>query len=629
MSELVRPRRPGCPARLRHSAVLAVVVGALLLPLRAPARTKRDGAGGAKGWLTLTDDVPEPQPSAAQRNDGLILFRRSVLERIYQDSRPRPQEMVTAVTLQATRGAFEAAQVAVYALRDLHDVRVRVSDLQDGAGHDIAAADVTARMVRFYAVPLAIAHRDAFGIVPKTLEVAVPLAVPRATVRPYWITVHVTADQPGGVYRGTLTFEHAAGRKTVDFSVEVVPVTLDEPDVLYGTLCVNVLANLWKALPKLAGGGHAIADGRGYLQIADLVFRDQREHGATMISLRSGSHYEERDGHPFLPDVEAAIDLYKKYGFSQPLIYCAGQLLRTSKIDRSANYREYDPAVHLPMARNVAAYYTKRFRDEGLPGIAFMPVEEPNLKSGIGLLDPPDVRRRLATTLLAAMKAAGATTALTCTPESVTAAMDDSDYWIVAYRKFAPALYDLAKQHRAQLAIYANATMMGQGTYFTRFLFGYFMWATGVKGMLPWTYPVQPKRFPTNVGDRGEGGLNVRDEFIGLDGTPIPTVQWELSREGIDDARYLGTIERLAGRARALDTPAAHAAAGAAEQLLTSIRQAVDHDVRHYRFEDPHSFAPEPQDGWDAARFEATRTQSVEVLKGLLAALPAGGATPH
>ena len=47
-------------------------------------------------------------------------------------------------------------------------------------------------------------------------------------------------------------------------------------------------------------------------------------------------------------------------------------------------------------------------------------------------------------------------------------------------------------------------------------MFDYFTWASGVKGMLPWTYPVQPKRFPTNVGGRGEGGLNVRDGFIGL-----------------------------------------------------------------------------------------------------------------
>jgi hypothetical protein len=140
---------------------------------------------------------------------------------------------------------------------------------------------------------------------------------------------------------------------------------------------------------------------------------------------------------------------------------------------------------------------------------------------------------------------------------------------------------------------------------------------------------VQPKRFPINLDNRGEGGLNVHDEFLGVDGKPVPTVQWELSREGIDDARYLFTIERLSAKARELDTPAAKAAVADADQLLASVRGSVDHDVRHYRFEDPKTLEPQGQDGWDAARFDATRKQSVAVLKKLLAALPPGAAARH
>ena len=291
------------------------------------------------------------------------------------DSQRRAEEMLTVIGLQGTRGAYEAGQVGVYALRDLKELRVRVSDLHDEAGHVIPASEVSVRMVRFYGAQLAVGHPDAFGVVPKTLEVAVPLNVPPETVRPFWITVHVPAEQVGGVYRGTVVFDHGSGKKTLDLAVDVVPVTLDQPNVLYGTLCVNILSNLWKALPK--GGGTTRVDGEAItmLQTADIVFRDQREHGATIISLRSGAQYAERDGHPYLPELEAAIDLYKKYGFTQPLLYCAGQLLHTNKVNRSNNYKEYDASVHLPMAKQIAAYYTKRFRDEGLPGIAFMPVE--------------------------------------------------------------------------------------------------------------------------------------------------------------------------------------------------------------------------------------------------------------
>src|SRR5262249_16943117 len=156
----------------------------------------------------------------------------------------------------------------------------------------------------------------------------------------------------------------------------------------------------------------------------------------------------------------------------------------------------------------------------------------------------------IARELTQTIKDTGALTGMTCTPQSVRCAIDYLDYWIVAYKKFTPQLYSMAKEAHASLSIYANATMMGQGTYLTRFLFGYFVWANHVRGMLPWTYPMQPNRFPKNKDGRGEGGLNVHDDFIGIDEKPVPTIQWELSREGIDDVRYLATIEVLVGKAR-------------------------------------------------------------------------------
>jgi hypothetical protein len=536
--------------------------------------------------------------------------------------------MVDSIDIQAAWDQYEDAQLAVYPLRDLKQMRLVVSDLRDDHHHVLPSSEVVVRMVRYYGTRLSISHPRLRGVVPKTLEVAVPLDITAGRVRPYWITVHAPEGQPGGVYTGTITFRHAAGERTLRLSVEVIPVRLDEPKVLYGTLCINVLANLWKKLPpqadgSIARGEHDVAGATDMLRRADIMFHDQRQHGMTAMSLRSGSKYLERDGHPYLPDLDAAIDLYKRYHFPQPLIYCAGQMLKTNKVNRSASYRDYDANVDLPIARKIASYYTQRFREEGLPGIAFMPVEEPNLRSGVGFFDPPDIRQQLARALTRAMKESGATIAITCTPDSVNAAIDYLDDWIVAYRKFSPSLYARAAAHHANLAVYANGTMMGQGTYFTRFLFGYFLWANNLHGMLPWTYPVQPKRFPVNVGGRGEGALNLHDGFLGLDGQPIPTIQWELGREGIDDVRYLVTLERLADQARTLGTPPEQAAAQSVQRFLESVRAGVRKDVRHYTFEDPRTYAPAPQDGWDAQRFAATRQQAAFLLKQLLALGPA------
>jgi hypothetical protein len=609
-------------SKRRHWVILALLpvllVIAIVMAPRAAHWARHYRAAWRRRstrWVRLQEHGPKPVPTAEDKRHGFMVFRRSILERVYPSSRPRADERVSSVSLHATLGEYEPVQLAVYALRDLHAMEIEVSDLADAGGHSIPHAEVSVRMVRYYGAPLSIRVANRFGVVPKTLEIAVPLDVRKATARPYWITVHVPEDVPGGQYEGTVTFRHSAAERSVRLLVDVVPTRLREPDILYGALSTNILANV--GTPR-----RAAAD----LQRADLMFQDQREHGMNSISIRSSRVYQERDGHPYLPDLDAAMDFYKRYGFTQPLVYCPGQLFKTNKIDRSSNYHEYDPAQAVPLAQLIAAYYTRAFRDAGLPGLVFMPVEEPNLKSGIDPADPPDIRQRMARELTRAIKASGGLTAMTCTPESVRSAIDSLDYWIVAFKRFTPALYGMAEHAHAHLCLYANATMMGQGTYFPRFLFGYFVWANGLKGMLPWTYPMQPKRFPQNIGRRGEGGLNVRDGFIGIDGKPIPTIQWELSREGIDDVKYLVTIEALAAQARASGDAGQRAAAGDAEHFLAALRADVDPDARHYLFEDERTFEPVPVDDWDARKFEATREQAVEILKRLLETrpLPAG-----
>ena len=599
--------------RTSHWVVLALVLlflGAAAVGhrtlRRAVRRAWRARPVGAQ-WIEFQETIPQPQATAEQQRDGFIIFERSVLERIHPSSHPRASEVASAVALHVTWDEWEPAQLAVYPLRDLQHMQVTLTGLSDGQ-HVIPASELSVRMVRYYGAPLSVRVANRFGVVPKTLEIAAPIDLPKEMVRPYWITVHVPEGRPGGQYTGSIIFSYAGGEKTILLTVDVIPVKLQEPDILYGTLCMNTLANV----SKVTRGGRL-------LRQTDLIFRDQREHGMNTISLRSGHAYEEEDGQPFLPDLEVAMDLYKKYGFSKPLIYCPGQLFKTDKINRSNNYKEYDADTQGPIARKVAAYYTKEFKKEGLPGVMFIPVEEPNVKTGVGRFDPPDVRQQLARELSRTMKEAGGVVALTCTPESVQAAIDYVDYWIVAFKRFTPALYDMARTAKAHLCIYANATMMGQGTYFSRFMFGYFVWANGIKGMLPWTYPLTPKRFPRNVGNRGEGALNVNDDFLGPDGKPVPTIQWELSREGIDDAKYLVTIEQLAQRVRATGTPAALSVADDADQFLAGIKRSIKRDVRHYVFEDDRTYEPTPVDDWNAARFDALHEQAVSILKKLLA----------
>jgi hypothetical protein len=572
------------------------------------------------------DHGPHAKPSGDDKRDGLMVFARDPLLRIYATSRPRPDELAAGISLIAARDQYEPAQIGVFAVRDLTGVTVGVSDLHDAAGDLLPAAAATVRMVRFYGAPLSNRHRDRFGVVPKTLEVAVPIDVPKNSVRPFWITVHVPAEQPAGVYPGVVHIAHAKGGRDLPLAVEVLPVQLREPDILYGTLSINPLAKISEALahPHTVLPGETLAENihlagaDALLEQAEVMLRDQRAHGMNTISPWSSKEYAQRGNDPYLRDVEVAILLTRRIGFPKPMLYQMGTLLHTNKNNRAASYRTFNRTRDLGVARDVARYYTQRFAHEGLPGIIFLPIEEPNLRDGISFFDPPDARQQIAREVLGAIRDAGGRTGLTCTPDSAQAVGDLADYWIVAYRSYAPDVIGAAARAGAHAAIYANFAMMGQNTYAPRFLFGYFVWANGLKGMLPWTYPAQPNRFPVNVGDRGEGGLNVRDGFLGLDGTPIPTIQWELSREGIDDAKYLATIDALAATAEQSDTDAARAAAADARAFLDQVRGEVATTVARYTFERGRGSEPAPEGGWDVVRFTNTRAEAVDILRRLL-----------
>ena len=104
-----------------------------------------------------------------------------------------------------------------------------------------------------------------------------------------------------------------------------------------------------------------------------------------------------------------------------------------------------------------------------------------------------------------------------------------------------------------------------------------------------------------------------------LDGTPIPTIQWELSRDGIDDAKYLTTIEALADEARRSERPQHAPPPPPPRAFLDEVRGEVSPSLRRYTFEHGKSSDPAPEGGWDVARFEATRARAVDLLRRLLA----------
>lgn len=600
----------GVAALTAWSLMAASVAAAFTLDPRVLVRKAEHGAARLAGptqSLPKTE-VPAPVPDA-DRKRGLVVFQRSVLERIHAKSVATAGENPPALRLAAAWDEREPLQVGVQALRELHGVNVSVGALEDGQGHSIPASAFDVRIERFYSLRLSLKDNRRYGVVPKTLEPAVPLDVPAGTTRPFWITVHVPVATPGGLYRGTLTVREKDARLDLPIEVDVLPRRLDEAAMMLGPWSVSVLRNL-------ASAKGAEADRQR--ERADLLFRDIREHGMTSMGLLSGEVARTgEDGHVTVPDLDAAMPLYRRHGFPKPLFYAPTNLLSTNKLRTSSNYRHFDPEVHDDLAEALTRDYTRKAAEAGIPGLVFAPIDEPNVADGIAAGDDPDARQEIAAQLLKTVKKAGGRTAMTCTPDSGRIGGKDLDYWLVAYKKYDPSVLATIRKAGAHAGLYANSTLMGNGTSFSRFFFGYWPWSQRLDAMMAWTYPSGPKRFPENNDASGEGPLNVVDGFLGSDGRPVPVIQWELAREGVDDQRYLVTLQRLADRLRKDGSAEARRTVAEVDAFLAQLRASISADAHAYTFEDPSTFEPVASSGWDAARFEATRRRSFELLKKL------------
>jgi hypothetical protein len=109
-----------------------------------------------------------------------------------------------------------------------------------------------------------------------------------------------------------------------------------------------------------------------------------------------------------------------------------------------------------------------------------------------------------------------------------------------------------------------------------RFKAGFFFWKTGATGQYYWAYQY-PRGNPYVELD----GIDWCAAYPGDDG-PIPTIEWEALREGIDDFRYVYTLERAIDGARRLQSAEALRAAKEAERLLNQLREDIVADLHEY-----------------------------------------------
>jgi len=479
---------------------------------------------------------------------------------------PAPESIGRPLEAFATPGEYEPVNFVVYAARDLDDLAVEVTDLHAGASvlpkSRIDVRFVLRRLMRdLYTLP-----PERSTVVSRFILPYQKLDVPAGTLREYHLIVHVPEEAKPGKYTGSVRLT-PAGEAPLELPLafEVLPFRL-------------------RALAQRGYGVYyrfpAMEDDWSHV---DVELADVRAHGGNMLKSNLGVEFEaaDEDVTPSYARLERGLAMLRKHGFHGRFPVSTGCEHLTRLVGYNPVEDDADPAARERFLQLVKTAMEGLVElSEKYPEFEFLPThmdevfgrerlpryirlteavrQVPSLRVYITLHNDP---KRDVTEMMRQ-----------CDPYVDVRCYNGHcmDSWIRAAGTFE----DLRRQldeSGDEAWLYHNI----RGAFFpaewTRLVNGYYLWTSPLKVHVPWMYySFKGNPFDATDGPRLRGG-----DFAYAVPDPddpnrmVPTRHWEGFREGVDDMRYLATLEALVAEHEG--TPEA----ASARTWLESLRRGV------------------------------------------------------
>jgi hypothetical protein len=467
--------------------------------------------------------------SARINTEDFTLFVHSPQERVFSNSMPDNGAGEKVLTVRAARGETLSVALSLRGKKALGGVSLDVSPLRGAAGSILreafmwgAVRDLT-EVVREDTKHTTLEVRRA----PRLIEPGA-VTVGRDEARSFWLSLAIPVAASSGTYSGSITVRLRSGVPIdLPVRVEVLPFTLQEPDIRYGMM-------MDYAFYELDNGDWRSEEKRTLRRRGEEVYRDFRDHGMTVAYPHSHFYYRTDDqGRPVLEGLKAALEAYRNQGFPGPFVWYIGHLLHTAKPKHPASILLYDEAVAVRRLKLLLAEFEQLARRSAVPKerLLVQVVDEPDRQDAL--------RTKVGKKLNAIVREMGFRTLITRPwPEVDVICTGDPDDASEAAR---------LRRTAGEWWVYPNGALTGQNLSYTRYVFGFGAWRWGVKGVVPWTYQMSQgsNGNPFTVMD----GPEIMVAYPGTGG-PISTPAWETIRDGINDYRYIQTLRNLISRAK-------------------------------------------------------------------------------
>jgi len=529
-------------------------------------------------------DRYEPSPKESQRG-----FSAGVVpcwQPVWPWSRPGDLSVADEARLLVTRGEREPVTLAVAPLRDLSRFSVSVPDATSEGGVLLSSSQFDIRLVQYRETrqPGAVFVPTESYMTP----VRSPISLQAGLAQRIWITLRVPEHLPEGTYHSAVILTSGQGSpRRISLEIEVLPLTLPPTSGLAVGWYYQDPGQFnyhFSRLPNSSARRAAMIErelrdmkdhGCTTFQLPDPLIRNISDHGAVEFDFSAWEDF-----------VEAAhrVSLGREHPPQTFVVNIANRLAGRGAGEGSAAFGSaYSKAV-----RRLAEWSRQR----NLP-MVFWVVHAPqeqqknasnrNLEQTRFLLQALKPLEEVRTTVTLMADFDG--------DVDYTVLLDDVDILQARPWGNSARMRTRAKVRDLPLWLYGGEA--------DRISFGFYPWAIGAQGRWQWHYAYWSD--PYDVFAEG-WGVTFPSPY-----GPLPTPQYEHTREGTEDYRWLEVLEK-----RLAERPG-HEAAEAARRLLDSIRREV-----------PAHLEPTPKGGpeaspWSRKRLDAKLPQWREqVLRAII-----------
>jgi hypothetical protein len=538
-------------------------------------------------WKEVKPEPANPplEWTAVELQKGYVAFPVDYTERILPTFTAERGVVGRPLTAFATPGEFEPASFCISARKDLGQVSVELADfVRENGKQTIARQNVKVGIVRCW--PQRASDRGGKGeyqIVPEMIEPPVgrDSSIGAGQLKQWWLTVDVPSNAPPGRYRMSITVRpENAVPAILEWRLLVLPFQLTRAtDKHWGTW--------FDSFPPVGGLYGPARRGRDTPQEVDRVARadiaDFREHGFDLVLLNYYFGAKENPDGSFSYDVSKLaqdLEYCKLLGSKTPVVVTIEYACRNLEYQYAEPGQKHVPGTFSPKAHKAIVGLVQHIHNEALrhpdwPKLYFYPIDEPgNNKTENRMLFAQNV-------LDFVHEVPGCQTATTLSASEVQRLGDRVDVRIYAYGCYNRGKV-LQETHQGHpFWWYENGMFYGHSTTDSRGMAGFEFLRSRAEVATAWGFAATQAN-PYNDFDGGHKDWNVI--FPGVD-SPAPTIYWELCREGVDDCRYVATLQEQIRLAKTRgNTRAVQRAEAVLEPLLDPESAPIENPAEFARY---------------------------------------------